>query len=110
MTLRRYQVATALIVVLAALVAVNGFAFWGDKFALWIDDAMQLSAGLSAVVCGWLTARRVRGLHRWWRLLLALGMAALSGGQVVWSWYQLVDNQGLPSPSLADVGYLTFPV
>ena len=110
MTLRRYQVATALIVVLSALVAVNGFAFWGDTFALWIDDAMQLGAGLTAVVCGWLMASRVRGLHRWWRLLLALGMAGWSGGQVVWSWYQLVDNEGLPSPSLADVGYLTFPV
>ena len=110
MTLRRYQVAAALIVVLSAMVAVNGFAFWGDTFALWIDDAMQLGAGITAVVCGWVAARRVRGLHRWWRLLLALGMAAWSGGQLVWSWYQLIDNEGLPSPSLADVGYLTFPV
>lgn len=110
MTVRRYPVAIALVVVTAALVAGNGFAFWGDTFALWIDDAMQLGAGVAAVVCGCLVARRSGGHQRWWRLLIALGMAGWSLGQCVWSWFQLVDGRGLPSPSLADVGYLSFPV
>lgn len=110
MTVRRYPVAVLLVVVTVTLVVVNGFAFWGDTFALWIDDAMQLSAGVGAVVCGVLVARRVRGHQRWWRVLVAAGMAAWSLGQCVWSWYQLVDGRGLPSPSLADVGYLSFPV
>ncbi len=110
MTVRRYPVAVLLVVVTVALVVVNGFAFWGDTFALWIDDAMQLSAGVAAVVCGVLVARRVRGHQRWWRVLVALGMAGWSLGQCVWSWYQLIDGRGLPSPSLADVGYLSFPV
>ncbi|MBE1501654.1 diguanylate cyclase (GGDEF)-like protein [Amycolatopsis lexingtonensis] len=110
MTVRRYPVAILLVVLTAALVVVNGFAFWGDTFALWIDDAMQLSAGIAAVVCGVVVARRVRGHQRWWRVLVAIGMAGWSLGQCVWSWYQLVDGRGLPSPSLADVGYLSFPV
>jgi diguanylate cyclase (GGDEF)-like protein len=110
MTVRRYPVAILLVVVTVALVAVNGLALWGDTFALWIDDAMQLSAGVAAVVCGCLLARRVRGHQRWWRALIALGMTGWSLGQCVWSWYQLVDGRGLPSPSLADVGYLSFPV
>ncbi|HEY3471521.1 MAG TPA: EAL domain-containing protein [Amycolatopsis sp.] len=110
MTVRRYPVAALLVVVTVALVVVNGFAFWGDTFALWVDDAMQLSAGVTAVVCGVLAARRVRGHQRWWRTLVAIGMTGWSLGQCVWSWYQLIDGRGLPSPSLADVGYLSFPV
>ncbi|WP_410676246.1 putative bifunctional diguanylate cyclase/phosphodiesterase [Amycolatopsis sp. cmx-4-68] len=110
MTVRRYPVAALLVVVTVALVVVNGFALWGDTFALWVDDTMQLSAGVGAVVCGVLVARRVRGHQRWWRVLVAVGMAGWSLGQCVWSWYQLVDGRGLPSPSLADVGYLSFPV
>lgn len=110
MTVRRYPVAALLVVVTVALVVVNGFAFWGDTFALWVDDVMQLSAGVTAVVCGVLAARRVRGHQRWWRTLIAIGMTGWSLGQCVWSWYQLIDGRGLPSPSLADVGYLSFPV
>ncbi|RSD13925.1 putative bifunctional diguanylate cyclase/phosphodiesterase [Amycolatopsis eburnea] len=110
MTVRRYPVAIVLVVLTATLVVVNGFAFWGDTFALWVDDAMQLSAGVGAVVCGVVAARRARGHQRWWRVLVAVGMAGWSLGQCVWSWYQLVDGRGLPSPSLADVGYLSFPV
>ncbi|UOX89113.1 bifunctional diguanylate cyclase/phosphodiesterase [Amycolatopsis sp. FBCC-B4732] len=110
MTVRRYPVAILLVVVTAVVVVVNGFAFWGDAFALWIDDAMQLGAGLAAVVCGIVVARRFRGHQRWWRVLVAIGMAGWSLGQCVWSWYQLIDGRGLPSPSLADVGYLSFPV
>ncbi|WIY06411.1 EAL domain-containing protein [Amycolatopsis mongoliensis] len=110
MTVRRYPVAAVLVVVTVALVVVNGFAFWGDTFALWVDDTMQLAAGVGAVVCGVLVARRVHGHQRWWRVLVATGMAGWSLGQCAWSWYQLVDGRGLPSPSPADVGYLSFPV
>ncbi len=109
MKVRRYRMAVLLLLVLAAVIAVNGLALWGDRFALWVDNAMQLSAGLTAVVCGWVVGRRMRGAQRWWRLLIAVGMLGWSGGQIMWSWYQLIDGRGLPSPSLADVGYLTFP-
>jgi diguanylate cyclase (GGDEF)-like protein len=110
MAVRRIHLAIALGVVVAALIAANGLALWGDRVALWVDDAMQLGAGLTAAGCGLVLARRADGAQRWWRLLIAIGMLAWSGGQVVWSSYQLIGNRGLPSPSLADVGYLLFPV
>jgi diguanylate cyclase (GGDEF)-like protein len=110
MTVRRYRPAIVVIAVLTALIVLNGLAFWGDYVALWVDDLLQLTAGLSVVVCGWAAARRVRGPQRWWRLLIVVGMASWSVGQAIWSWYQVIDSEGLPSPSLADVGYLAFPV
>ena len=41
---------------------------------------------------------------------MAYGMAGWSLGQLVWSYYQIFGGDSLPSPSLADVGYLTLPV
>jgi diguanylate cyclase len=109
MKVRRYRLAVLLIVVLAVLIAVNGLALWGEQLAMWIDNAMQLGAGVTAAVCGWVVGRRMSGPQRWWRLLIGMGMLGWSAGQFIWSWYQLVDHEGLPSPSLADVGYLTLP-
>jgi diguanylate cyclase (GGDEF)-like protein len=97
-------------IVVVVLIGVNGLAPWGDRVALGIDDGFQSGAALTAVVCGLLVGRRADGLQRWWRWLVAAGMACWAVGQMMWSWYQLVDGEGLPSPSLADVGYLTFPV
>jgi diguanylate cyclase (GGDEF)-like protein len=110
MAVRRYPVAIGFVAVVATLVAVNATEPFGERFALWVDNALQLSMGFTAAGCGFVMARRYRGPQRWWRLLIAFGMAGWSGGQLVWSWYQLIENRGLPSPSLADVGYLLLPV
>src|SRR3954466_12912717 len=98
MTVRRYPVAVLLVVVTVALVVVNGFAFWGDTFALWVDDAMQLSAGIGAVVCGVLVARRVRGHQRWWRVLVAIGMTGWALGQCGWAGCHGVAGGGPAAP------------
>ena len=37
-------------------------------------------------------------------------MAGWTVGQACWSWYQVVEDTPLPSPSVADLGYLTMPV
>src|SRR6266516_4229232 len=71
-----------------------------------VDDAGQLAAGLvAALACGWTGLRR-SGPERSWRLLMALAMAGWSAGQAIWTWYQIFDAESLPSPSLADIGYL----
>ena len=57
-----------------------------------------------------LTATRVGGVDRTWRWLMAIGMAGWSIGQLLWSWYQIVHHRQLPSPSPADIGYLSLPV
>jgi diguanylate cyclase (GGDEF)-like protein len=75
-----------------------------------VDNAAQLSAGLLATACCLWTARRLRGPERTWRQLMGIGMAGWSVGQMFWSYYQIFSNTPLPSPSWADVGYLTMPV
>lgn len=88
---------------------------FGDAQAQLIDDVGQLGAGIFATCCCGLTwrwavtARQAR--PEWlWRALLFFGVAGWSCGQGAWSWYQVVLNQDLPSPSLADVGYFALPV
>ncbi|HEX6569499.1 MAG TPA: GGDEF domain-containing protein [Acidimicrobiales bacterium] len=75
-----------------------------------VDDSAQLAAGLLAATLCWWSARRLDGIERRWRLLMAVGMFGWSVGQAFWSYYQIFSDTPLPSPSVADVGYLMMPV
>ena len=75
-----------------------------------LDDSAQLLAGLAAMSSCFWNGRRSRGPQRTWRLLLGFGFAGWSIGMAIWAWYQIFGGIGLPSPSLADAGYLTLPV
>lgn len=74
-----------------------------------VDNASQLVLGLAATACCWWACRGRTGAQRWWRLLVGCGMAGWSVGQAIWSWYQIVANDPIPSPSGADIGYLILP-
>lgn len=83
----------------------------GASFAvLSFDDIGQAAAAaLGAGACYW---RAVRSAGRW-RLSWALigsGLAAWSIGQFIWSYYELISSDEIPFPSLADAGFLLFPV
>jgi diguanylate cyclase (GGDEF)-like protein len=100
-------------VALAAVVATIGAGQAGllDPFVTQaIDDAAQFLAAVAAVACCLWTARRYTGGQRAWRLWLALGMTFWGFGQVIWSYNQLFVDRPLPSPSLADAGYLGLAV
>jgi len=103
---RRWQV--GVLAVAGLLVLVNASARWSETTTILVDNAMQFSAGtaaaLSALICG----SRETGVRRRWRFLVAVGMAAWTTGVALWAWYQLVDGRGLPSPSLADAGFLLY--
>ena len=77
---------------------------------LLISDLGQLVApALAAVLCA-LAGRRPHQEHpRAW-YFLAFGVGSWAAGQAVWSWYELVAGTEVPFPSLADVGFLLFPV
>jgi diguanylate cyclase len=80
-----------------------------------VDDLGQFSAGSMATACCAWTAWRATRATRWprqrrWRVWLLLGTAGWTGGQAIWSWYQIVADQEIPSPSLADVGYFALPL
>lgn len=78
--------------------------------AVVLDDCAQLLAGLAATVSCFWNGWRSGGRQRTWRLLLGVGFAGWSIGMTIWAWYQVFGGIGLPSPSLADAGYLTLPV
>jgi diguanylate cyclase (GGDEF)-like protein len=95
---------------LALVILLDSTGVLSDDAAVVVDDAAQLIAGLLACgLCLW-TAQRVRGPERHWRVLMGIGFAGWSIGQAFWSYYQIFSDTGLPSPSAADIGYLTMPV
>lgn len=111
MTARGFtRTASAVIVcaLLVSAVAVSGVLSRTASFA--VDDVAQLFGGTVAAVVCWFSARSASPGDRAWRLLLGTGMAAWTTGQSFYTWYQLFAGRSLPSPSLADVGYLTMPV
>ncbi len=111
MTTRRLWVACAgLAGLVAAVVALDSSPLLSKDLAIVVDDGAQLAAGAAATAACWWTARSRTGSGRTWRRCMAVGMAGWTLGQAVWSWYQIVADTPLPSPSWADVGYLTLPV
>jgi diguanylate cyclase (GGDEF)-like protein len=82
----------------------------GELFTQSFDDIGEaVAAALGAIPCFW---RAVRTSGRWrlsWALLGA-GLAAWSIGEWIWSYYEVIEGSEVPFPSLADAGYLLFPV
>jgi diguanylate cyclase (GGDEF)-like protein len=75
-----------------------------------IDDGAQLLAGVAASISCWRNGSLAQGRERTWRWLMGAGFTSWSIGQLIWSYYQVFAGVGLPSPSLADVGYLGLPI
>ncbi len=98
--------------------ALLGVAFVGvlqvpglsDQAILVLSNGGQLlatvlgSAGCAVAACRTLGHRRAAW---WW---LSAGTASWGAGQVVWTYYEVVLGQEVPFPSLADVGFLLFPI
>jgi diguanylate cyclase (GGDEF)-like protein len=107
------EVRTSLVAVatfVAAVLVLDSTGVLSPHGEVVVDDLAQLAGGGTAAVLCALTARRTRGAERTWRWLMAVGMGGWTVGQAFWSWYQIVSHTPLPSPSMADVGYLTLPV
>ena len=75
------------------MACVNALALWGDDAARRGETVLQLGTGLGAVVCGVVVALRVSGAARWWRLALAVALAAFLVGQILW-WSGGVEADG----------------
>src|SRR4051794_3456256 len=106
-------VVAAVVLPVCVLLATSGVL--NSYAAQVVDDAAQLAGAVFAAWCCWSTWRRDRrdgrpAPARAWRLLLLVGVSGWACGQGVWSWYQLVGDRPLPSPSLADVGYFMLPL
>jgi len=94
----------------AAFVGVLAIPGLSDQAILVLSNGGQLLATvLGAAGCA-VAARRTRGHRRaawWW---LSVGTGTWGAGQVVWTYYEVVLGQEVPFPSLADVGFLLFPL
>ncbi len=74
------------------------------------SNAGQLAAAALACWCCADASRRSRGDRARAWAWLAVGTGGWATGQAVWSYYEVVLDRGVPFPSLADVGFLVFPV
>lgn len=105
---RRFAATAAVVLSLATAASVAAsFDLVKDRAAVVLDDLAQLSTGLLATTCCWWTARRVTGPDRRWRVAMGCGTFGWSVGMALWTWYQVIEDRAVPSPSLADAGYLS---
>lgn len=82
---------------------------WGSReVALFMGDFGLSIAALIASVSCFLYARGNDSRFRPAWLLFSLSSAMAAGGNAVWGWYEVVLDQPVPSPSLADLFFLCF--
>lgn len=98
--------AAALGLAFVALLRLPGL---GERSVLVISNVGQLAAVTAAAVMCRSAANSDRRHPRAWRWL-AVGVSAWAAGQLVWTYYEVVVGTEVPFPSLADVGFLIFPV
>ena len=82
------------------------FGFGGDRVTLAVDDYGEAVAALAAAgACLWAARRCAPDARTGWRLL---GLAALSWGlgELWWAHQEVVLDQDVPFPSVADAGFL----
>ena len=92
------------------VVVVLLFGLGGHQVVRVVADLSEVVfAATAAVSAGW-RARTSSGRLRRSLAALAAGCAAWAIGQAIWSWFELVLGRATPFPSIADVGYLLFPV
>ena len=97
------------VVTLVMLLAVTGlFATGGVTRS--VDDLGELTAAaLAATNCG-LAAWSCRGRLRIGWLCLSLACLSWAVGETIWTVYELGLDTATPFPSLADLGFLGFPL
>jgi diguanylate cyclase len=86
-------------------------ARWGgDQGVLWVDDLGQLGTALCAgLSAAWAAVRTSGRMRRSW-VAVSIGASSWALGQVIWCYHELILHRATPFPSMADAGYLVFPV
>src|SRR5689334_13481112 len=90
--------------------AATLIARWGGPgVALNVSQYGCLAFSLFAVVCSGLAARSAVGRQRKAWIAMLVGLTGWTIGAALWIYYESIAHQP-PFPSLADAGYLTFPI
>ncbi len=83
---------------------------WGGAaVSLQVSQVGLLVIAAFAVVCGATAARSAEGRQRQAWICMTVGMAGWTVGAALWIYYLSIADRS-PFPSLADAGYLMFPV
>ena len=105
----RAWVAAAAATLLGVFMVAIRIPGMNDKAVLLLSNGGQLAAAMAASV-GCDAARRTTGHRRAPGGGSPPAPAAWAAGQAVWSYYEVVLGREVPFPSLADVGFLLFPL
>ncbi len=102
--------AAAVLAAVVAFLVVLHFHPGGPLVGRWIDDLGELVAAMIAAGAAWWRSRHCspEAVRPW--LLLAAATGSWGLGEAVWSYYELLASRQTPFPSLADAGFLLFPV
>jgi diguanylate cyclase len=99
-----------------ATAATVGFAAWlingwgGEWTVRVVDTVGLLGIAVFAAISAALAAQSARGRQRKSWICLTIGLTGWVAGDVISAYYALVLQRESPFPSLADAGYLLFPV
>src|SRR5690349_2239282 len=97
----------------SALIVGSAYGFWlwfgwgGPAVVRVVDDVGLAVFALTAACCAAWAAFSLRGPERAAWAFMAAGLTGWAGGEVVWSYYDLVVGDAA-SPSWADAGFMTF--
>ncbi len=78
--------------------------------AVWLDDLTQTAGAAAAGACCLAACRRSSGRLRAVWAYLGVASSAWAAGQLLWTIDELLLGRPRPFPSLADLGFATFPV
>ncbi|CAM3027303.1 GGDEF domain-containing protein [Skermania piniformis] len=92
------------------VMAIAGSGRLDERTSSIVDNLAQFAAGLFGTLACWWSARGLSGVQRNWRLSMGVGTAGWTVGMSLWAWFQLVEEDPLPSPSIADLGFFVLPV
>jgi signal transduction histidine kinase len=100
--------AAAVVTVVASVaVMIHAGGTWGRT--LLGDLGYLVYVAVAGATAAW-AAKHSSGRLRWSWLALAIGLAAATAGEALWSYYEIILRHNNPFPSLADVGFLIQPV
>ncbi|MFJ9207938.1 EAL domain-containing protein [Streptomyces sp. L-9-10] len=102
-------VAQLLLALICGGYAAGAALGWGShELALFMGDfGLSLAAAIAAVSCFFYARGRGSRFKPAW-LLFSFSSAMASGGNAVWGWYEVILDEPVPSPSLADLFFLCF--
>ncbi len=81
-----------------------------EVFDRLVSNLGQLGAGLAATALGSWRTSRLSGRARWSWAALAAGTGCWTLGQGYWTWVEVVQGGEAPFPSVADIGFVAFPL